>query len=433
MNSKRYKKIFLFSLLISGCSILFFMSLGKNVAFVTGGLYSSIGNLIGFAFLLFQFIFHFPLLVLIDYLAREKSKETEENNTLLWIYFIIAFIINIIAILVATTESRDNLKNDREWGLSEKYEWEEGISCPEGYPVIIVDGNFKISMTNSRDPYYTIEDKIYDLNWSIEDHTLVSEFDRKKVMPDALYLVWYSIIEKTYYQLDTAVDKQKITALFRNGFLSQNHNGVFDNTYDYIIAGLAPGGDVAVWTRANWGNSVEVGFYKAQKMDSLEIPESTRKECQDKLKRALLEDEPKWSKILNSKKDSIPYGIWKEKYRQKFNWKLQCNLRSKLEQSDIKITLFNGEEFTLVNDSLSQKENTMQAVPSEIKLTYLYQKKTQRIWADLDENDVYKAFNTLSAVNKNMPITIECIVNNQGKIESVIAKNKFKTIQLKMT
>jgi len=432
MNSKRSKKIFLFSLFISFCSILFFLSLGRNVEFETQGLYSWVANLIGYGLLLFQFILHFPLLVLIDYLVRKKSSKSEENNTVLWIYLTIAFIINIIVILAATTESRDNLKNDSEWQSAEKYEWQEGISCPKNYPVIVLNGNFSINITHSGDPYYKIENKIYDLNWSIDEPTSVSEFDKKRVMPDSLHVLWYSIIEKTYYQLDTPLNKQKITTLFRNGFSSKNSSGIFDNTFDYIIAGLAPGGDVAVWTRSNWGHSAEVGFYKAQKMDSLKIPEFSRTECQEKLKRAISGNDLKWSKILNSKKDSIPYGIWRDKYRQKFNWKFQCNLESKLEDSDIKIKLFNGEEFILINDELSEKEISPKAVPSEIKLIHLYQKKTKRSWADLDENDVYKAFKTLSAENKNTPIIIECNLNNQGEIESVNAKNKSKTIQLKL-
>ncbi|KFF05768.1 DUF2931 family protein [Flavobacterium reichenbachii] len=429
MKSQRLKKAFLFSIFISVLSILFFISLG-DVEFITGGLYSWIGNLLGFGILLFQFIIHFPLLVLLDFISRKKLKKTAENNAVFWIYLSIVFILNIILILNATTESRNNLKNDINWRSAEKYEWEEGITCPKGYPIIILNGHFSVSLTHSNDSYYSLENKIYDLNWNIEEHNLVSEFERKRVMPDSLHLLWYSIVEKAYYKLDTPIDKEKITTLFRNGFLSKRHDRVFSNTFDYIVAGVAPGGDVALWARTNWKNSVETGFYKAKKIDSLKISEFQRKECRDKLRNALSYNQSKWAKYLNSKTDTIPYGIWREKYRQKFNWRFRCKLQSKLENSDIDINLFNGEEFVLINDSLSQKENTSQAVPSEIMLTFLHKEHTERTFIELDENNIYTVFEELSG-QKKLPVTMECVVNKNGEIESINLKNKDKTIPLK--
>ncbi|CDT18248.1 MULTISPECIES: DUF2931 family protein [Sphingobacterium] len=429
MNRTHLRKIFLIAGAITGFGFLFYLCLGDGVAFETQGLWASFANLFGILILFSQFILHFIVLLIICGRGKKGTELTLKQNWIIGIYCLIAVIFNIVLILKTTTFSRAEMSVEREWRNSEKYYWEPAISNPEGYPVRVLEGRFFISSWSRNNAFPDIDDKFYDSRWGLGMTTFISQDQGSMVMPDSLRLTWYSVVEDCYYKLQVSLDKEKITQLFKKGFEAKNHNGVFHRTYDEIIVGLAPGGDVALWVGSNWGNATEVSFYQAQKLDTIVIEPARRQEVREELTR--LRKGKDWVEQVHTTDDLIPYDKWRKKYRQPYGWTLQFVKDGVLDNPELEVEFFNGEKFTLIDSTLSQKNFPAQAVPASLFLKCRGEDgKMKREYVVFDEENIYNTFEKLTLSKQEIKVIVTCKINKQGKIEQVTAQNNREEFPL---
>lgn len=124
------------------------------------------------------------------------------------------------------------------------YEWWPTESAPRGYPVFLIQGR----LTLADGAILSIPDQREVANgWG----RLGSSHDvgeARKPLPVALDLAWYSLTEDRFFKgrFDLPVDR--LSALFDRGVPSVDGKARW--SYDRLIFGMAPGGDVSVWASA---------------------------------------------------------------------------------------------------------------------------------------------------------------------------------------
>lgn len=424
-------KILLIAGALTGFGFLFYLFLGDGVAFETHGIWASFANLLGVVILLSQFILHFIVLLIICGTGTKGQELSVRQMWIIGIYCLIAVIANIVLILKHTTVSRSEMTVERKWRNSEKYEWEPAISNPEGYPVRVVEGRFFIESWSRNNAFPDIDNKFYDSRWGIGTSTFMSSDQGALVMPDSLRLSWYSVVEDCYYKLNVALDKEKISGLFKKGFEAKNHNGVFHRTYDEIIVGLAPGGDAALWVGGNWGNAVEVSFYQAQKIDSTEIELGQRQMIQEELGRLRVSKD--WVEHTHTAANPQAYDKWRQKYRTPYAWRLQFVKDADLVNPEVEVEFFNGEQVTIIDSLLPEQDFPVHAVPSSLFLTSTGPDgKTKRDYVVLDEEDTFNVFEKLTMSKQKITVVVTCKINKQGEIEKITAKNNLEELPLKL-
>ncbi len=299
-----------------------------------------------------------------------------------------------------------------------KFHWLAKESANRDFPMRIIDGTF----------YYRNEDfGLYiptaasiSKGWGegSSSHVVGDDF---KPLPDRLEIRFYSFWENKLYHGSFDLPYEKILALFKEGVARDKEYPTFRN----IIAGVAPGGAVAVWVTGK-GESREVFFgqataYEADMRDPMGSPiEDTTAYAERNLKYLPPET---YNRI---KKEGIPFGIWEE-YRKKYNWNFAVPTEKKV--SSIGVSFFNGESFR--TDFPFNDQNAEKPIPLGIGFGALFLSDPKRyvygINFDYDETD--EAMQKLS--NEGKEITI--IVNpTLPKTSSTISlTNGKETIELK--
>lgn len=190
------------------------------------------------------------------------------------------FILTCSLVLWLTSENERAVFNNQQiYNQTEKYEYQQGISTPEGYPIKLLSGsNFSVAVKSHRNPSTLLEtNKVYSTEWGNAESTFKSEMSGKIGVPNSLNLYWYSYLENKYYELNTTIDQEKISAYFKKGFTRDN-KGKLTNAesvkgkYNQLFAGIAPGGDVVLWI-AGVNQTDEIGIFKANEISATNIKE----------------------------------------------------------------------------------------------------------------------------------------------------------------
>jgi len=232
-----------------------------------------------------------------------------------------------IALLITITSSCQNKKNmtilEQQVELP-KFQWEESVNCPPGYPVEIYrggfDGNTYVSLN--------IGTATGISGWGYCGNGMSNGL---KPLPSKIDCIWVSYAERCHYKINTEIDYVKLLKLFQEGYQDSNFffngNGEYKKTtFNHVVAGFAPGGVVVVWA-SGAGRQVEIGRYKGAKfvvpqaeIDGLDASER------------LLFSEKEYDRIMNNTRivplevreanagKPIPYGLW-DSYRIRYTWR----------------------------------------------------------------------------------------------------------------
>lgn len=301
-----------------------------------------------------------------------------------------------------------------------KYHWQSEVKVPSGYPVSVLGGSFYAKGPKGKSMFEVIggmgvteEHEATFPHWYIGGGSSgFSSTSKAKLLPQEILISWLSYAEGCEYQLpSTAVDCEKIKALFEEGFMYPNFlsSPPLRDGYDAIQVGLAPGGVVILWV-AGMGRAVEVGRYQAERTDvdfddedaSRERVVYYRKIWRD---RVLERTQPKEKGVSRL---PIPYGIW-DKYRSRYRWK--AVLRTQDSHKYIRSILceyYNGEEETLFGERTWREDQitkyhipphlqydylTDRAIPHEMGLSWYGEDNTRYAVAlTFDETEVLDAF-----------------------------------------
>ncbi|MDH7464190.1 DUF2931 family protein [Chitinophagaceae bacterium 26-R-25] len=222
--------------------------------------------------------------------------------------------------------------------MEEKFDWSATLSAPQEYPVTVIEGD----IGNNDYKQYLDGFGFIPVGWGNEGGT-VSSGPNKKDVPDSLHLLWRSHAEHKFYRGSFALPKEKITALFKEGFMDTYFDTVRKETYNKFIVGMAPEGRVTVWL-AGAGMQREVARFNAQEV-------AVKAEDVAPIERYLFEKGSDESVMADSliitsrvKNKIAQYGLPDPKiyddYAQRYQW------QPVLELSGEGSTVFSGSIYT---------------------------------------------------------------------------------------
>ncbi|MBO0590492.1 DUF2931 family protein [Cellulophaga sp. E16_2] len=329
------------------------------------------------------------------------------------------FITSILCILTCSlilwfTSSHDRalFDNQQIYNQTEKYKYNQGISVPEGYPIKLLSGsNFSLAVKSNRNPSTLLEtDKVYYKQWGLSESTVKSESAGKAAVPNSLNLYWYSYVENKYYELNTEIDEEKISAYFRKGFVRDNKGKLtnaesVNGKYNDLFAGIAPGGDVVLWI-GGVNQTDELAVFKANEISVNKIREEdiVNEEARKKVLNdtCTCVDNYQFRKIINNNKP-IPFGIWTNKYRQKYNWKILVNDFGQ-GKSAYNLSFFNGEDFAIYNEDILKLNYLKLVTPNYIIFTFIKNEQKYRAFIEFEADEIFSHFEKLTENNKEEPL-----------------------------
>lgn len=383
------------------------------------------------AFIIFLLLLAIPVQFLILLLVAVIFKR---NQLVIIIASILMVVVCIFMLWDTSAQERQTYNNEQVYHSTEKYDYQQGISTPEGYPIkLLSESEFTIAVKGDRTPYTLLEtNKVYSINWGNGDTTFKSSDGPDIVLPDRLELFWYSFLENKYYRLSTKLNKTQISQYFKKGYkwdYSGNLDKIATRNYRELIAGIAPGGDVVLWISGP-DNTKELEVFKADLIDMKER-EVYNLVKEDEIKKVLSDTctckgNVQFRKIVNNGKP-VPTGIWGNKYRKKYDWKVAIN---NLDQTKAKldISFFNGEEYELFNEEVAKMKYTQQVVPDYLIYTFIKNKKKYKAFLQFDENEIFSHFEKLTSNNSNESLDIVLNISPDLKQTTIQLQSKNKTL-----
>lgn len=328
--------------------------------------------------------------------------------------------------------------------METNFKWQEGLSCPSGYPIQVYRGWLEgplVSNGVNEEPNSTTSIYGFGTTTGIGDWGTNSSGMSQgiKPIPQRLICTWYSYVEDIMYHINTELDYSKMVKLFNEGFQSSvRKRGKVMITYDTITVGFAPGGVVVVWLQ-NGGRQVEIGRYQGNKVvispKEIAILDSHERLLFDPVDRARTLKNPK---IISpevqeaNKNKPIPYGLW-DSYRIKYSWRPSFTFVREGKLNDIlSFDMFNGEAETLLDSEITENLYHERAIPKGLYIGWL-DKTGQGYGGNIyfDEKEIFTAFKELNKKNPGANIDLEIKINPGSEYLGIILKNEINTIPLK--
>ncbi|PDS22313.1 DUF2931 family protein [Flavobacterium branchiophilum] len=432
---KYYLKLFLLSTTVGFVNLIIFFNL-LQIQIVRNSGYLP-NEIIPISLIIIAIPIQFVFLILISFLFKKN------------IYSLIITSFVFIALCfyflwITSKYEREEFNAIETYKKFEKFEYDLGLSTPEGYPIKLLSSNFKINEKAASYHSCDLDVGVYSENWGIGTNNyfcggnsdLIEEDLRGFVIPDSIEIYWYSFLEKKYYHLNTKINKDKISAYFRKGYqytFSRELNKRINSTYDEIVVGIAPGGDVVIWV-SSFPNTKEIEIFKATeiKKEALEYKEQivNEKEIIEVLNDTCkCEDNTQFRKIVHQN-IPIPYGKWTNKYRKQFNWKISVNDFGQTKP-EMDFNFFNAEEYSLYKDNFTKMKHQKKTLPRFLNYQFSKNNKYYEALIEFDEDEIFKHFEKLTQKNPNEPL--EIIVNISEKLDktSIQLSSKNESIYFK--
>lgn len=298
-----------------------------------------------------------------------------------------------------------------------KFNWLAQESAPREFPMRVIDGTF----------YYHGEDSgLYiptaasiSKGWG-EGSSVHVVGDTFKPLPDQLNIRFFSFWENKLYRGSFDLPYEKILALFKEGVQEDKENPKFR----YIVAGMAPGGAVAVWVSGQERREVFFGQaepYEQEIKTVLGGPIKDRAAYADSYLKGLPED------VYNRiKKEGVPFGLW-EKYRKKFSWSFAAPPETHISSFDV--SFYNAERYSI--DTPFVSDYGPKPIPRNLSFISVFpNEKTKYVYSiELDFFETLEVMEKLSAgenpvnlvIAPRLPETDSTLSLSNGK-ETIVLK-----------
>jgi len=322
------------------------------------------------------------------------------------------YLLNIILIcafsmMASCWHAKQKQAND---DRNESFYWSPGVGAAHLYPMelyrcafIYADGKGvspgPVNLTNG--------------SWGEENGASVVG-DEYKPIHVSLDISWLSYTENKFYQGHFKLPDSKILSLFKQGFMEM----VWDeekgfrlrkNTYNNIIAGLAPGGVVVVWL-SGAGFEVEVGRFQAEvttvNMNDFAPAVSQSQEAYVKRMMTIYTDARN-----NVEKNGIAFGLW-DKYRVRFYQQPivkynHVGRTDRIQTGANHLKYDNGEQEYIYAGKLIKPEIRQRAMVKEMRVewtdTINGRPKGYVLEVKFDEAEMFKAYKKVYGDNPGQP------------------------------
>jgi hypothetical protein len=289
--------------------------------------------------------------------------------------------IIILLIIIGLTLIIINCKGQK----MKTFNWDASACAPLMHPIELYSGNFYYE--NGESSYIRVG-AIEHGNWG-EPSRHITAGGGSSIVPVRLDITWLSYTENKFYRGSFTLPKDTMAKLFEEGFTAFNDKE--HETYNSIIAGLAPGGMVAVWMRGR-GKAVEIGRYQASENKvSMQAMVPTADVTQDEWVKKVMSHEPEINDYI--RKNGIPYGLW-DTYREKFSFKPVIDFDSKTDavMDDIYMEFFNGEADVLNEERLIANRFEKRARIKKLEFQWSNKRELSEAEIKLDEEEIFKAY-----------------------------------------
>jgi hypothetical protein len=336
-----------------------------------------------------------------------------------------------IALFITITSSCQNKKNMTTQEQEEpKFEWEEGMNSPEGYPMEVYRGGFDW-------PYVSLNLGTTTGEWGNKGGGMSHSI---KPLPSKINCIWVSYAERCHYKINTEIDYDKLLKLFQEGYPDSNRKfGKRKTTFNHVVAGFAPGGVVVVWA-AGAGRQVEIGRYKGEKfvvpqaeIDGLDASER------------LLFSEKEYDRIMNNTRivplevceanagKPIPHGLW-DSYRTRYIWRPVVEVQQEGLIDGVGFELYNAEFDNLFDERLNKNDFEKRAIPKSISFSWKDSKEQGYAGeVDFDEEEIFKSFKETYKDNQDAIAELIITINYSNNFATVLIKQGENKIRLTKT
>lgn len=280
--------------------------------------------------------------------------------------------------------------------------WDATESAPKHYPMEIITGTF-IYKDEAERGLYIPSGGTLTKGWgeSISSHAVGPDF---KPLPDRLKITFYSYAERQFYKGEFALPYDKILALFREGTAANNKDHPI---YSRMMAGIAPGGVVAVWVGGR-GNYIEVFFGQAEKINldpsaAFALPFKDKQDSDDYV-REVMEGVLTPAELESLKSEGIPFDLW-SRYRNRYEWLPTFGDGYQAEYVNVIFVNGENERRWFLND----KDVVSKPYPVPKKLTFktLINGKKVMFEVRFDEFETMAAFEKLGANGQKVYLNFE--------------------------
>jgi hypothetical protein len=352
-----------------------------------------------------------------------------------------------LGLLLTLSSSCQNKKTEKTMQATktEKFNWQDGSTCPIGYPIEVYRGGFEAEDGS----YVSLQAGTDNGDGGWGDPGTGGMSSGIKTVPNKLRVQWVAYAENCTYEIDTDIDYDKMVHYFKEGYLDSmvflNKGGKLEKeTYTYIVVGYAPGGAVYVWL-AGSGKQVEIGRYQGKKVV---IPQAEI----DKLDgfEKLMHQKGESERIMNNpkivppevreanKNKPLPIGLW-DTYRERFSWRPTfVSNQENWAVFETRLNMFNGEFEEQFDQNLIKNEYTKRAIPKLIH--FGWRDKTGQNYSGtfwFDEKEIFDAYHEIF---KDKPdgeaeieirigmgnIAIAAFINGNGKVIGIYKKTKVE-------
>ena len=275
-----------------------------------------------------------------------------------------------------------------------KFDWYSTECAPKKYPMEIISGTF-IYKGEQEHGLYIPSGGTLTGGWGspTSSHVVGEKYKR---LPDRLKITFFSYAEKQFYQGEFELPYEKILALFQKG--------VADNpeypTYQAIMAGIAPGGVVAVWVTGS-GDYTEVFFGKADKVDlnpsaAFRLPFKSKADA-DKYMEEGLEDELTKEEIAAIRKNGIAFDLW-ARYRDKYHW--NPTIKGNKDLLNFDVIFLNAE--SIDNWKYTDSSQNHKPPPRTVFFESKLDKRGVLFEIEFDDIEIINAFEKLGKGNQKV-------------------------------
>jgi hypothetical protein len=346
--------------------------------------------------------------------------------------------MQLLALLTIITVSCQGQQEKKENGhMKETFEWNPGIGCAKFYPMESYKCNFVFADGSAVGP---VSSDFPTGLWGEQDGgSFVG--DNFKPIPERLDVTWLSFTENKFYTGSFKLPYDSILQLFRTGvdnFMWDNEKKIAysrHDTYNLIIAGLAPGGVVVVWLQKG-AYQVEVARFQAKEA-SVDMKSFMRRDdlnvTKDDYVKSMMEGEKDVTD--NLAKNGIPYGLW-DKYRERFNMRpiVKYDQHHIVKTDKLYISFFNGEKDDLFLGRIDTPQFIKRARTKYMAICWSdslgFKIQPYILEINFDEAEMFKAYKEIYGDDPNQEGELVVEVNRGNDQYKVFLETKDKKIQL---
>lgn len=302
----------------------------------------------------------------------------------------------------------------------EKFDWSHTISAPKGYPMRILRGTLKGLNPGDYSASFGLWG-VANEGWG-NPSGMVAMGPDLKAIPASLDITWLSLRENKFYKGKFELPREKIIALFKEGFYDYSLRK--KDNYTEIIVGMAPGGVLVVWLL---GVQTETEVARFQALETVVEARDADSNTEDMFRgdyaNFVLDD-------LGIRRDSIPFGLW-DAYREKYIWRPNPVLPKGAKLNEMWITYFNGEKEHRFGDDPKHDESKLRALPMTLNFSYndesghLYYGKTI-----FNEKEIFEAFTKIYRDERSKETELVFELNESKKGLKIHLRSKGEEFEI---